>query len=143
MSNRRSLFRLAAAAALGLLAAAPVAPAAQAARRTDDGLAYNFVRFEPIIVTLFDSNRVTGLMSVTLALQVPTPEDKDAIEAQRPRFIDAFNAELSRLGRLHVRPDRPLDVDLLARALETTANRLYGKNRVRALVLDASTRRHG
>lgn len=134
--KRFLLLPLAAALAAGL-GAAP-APAVAAGK---ESTLITYVRFEPIIVTLFDSNRVTGLMSVTVALQVPTPEDKDAIEARRVKFIDAFNTELSRLGRLYVRTDRPLDMKKLASTLEETANRLYGKAPVRALILDASVRR--
>ena len=102
---------------------------------------FNIVRFEPIIVTLFDSNRAVGLISVTLALQVPTPSDKEEIEAQRVKYVDAFNSALLQIGRLHIRPNRPIDVPLIASALESTANQHHRKGKVRALVLDASTRR--
>lgn len=102
---------------------------------------FNIVRFEPIIVTLFDSNRAIGLMSVTLALQVPTPADKEEIEALRVKYVDAFNAALLQMGRLHVSPNRPINVPLIASTLENTANQLHRKGKVRALVLDASTRR--
>lgn len=124
------------------LAACLGAPtAARAASDESEQPVFNIVRFEPIIVTLFDSNRAIGLMSVTLALQVPTPADKDEIEAQRIKYVDAFNAALMQMGRLHVSPNRPIDVPLLATTLESTAKQLRGKGKVRALVLDASTRR--
>lgn len=139
-----SVSRLTLAAALGLAFALAAPSAALAASNEDKSLpVFNFVRFEPIIVTLFDSNRAVGLMSVTVALQVPTPADREEIEAQRAKYIDAFNATLVQMGRLHVSPNRPIDVARLAGTLETTANRVRGKGKVRALVLDASTRRLG
>lgn len=142
MMNGRRFLQL---AALALAASLGVpGPAAQAAPGgKDQQPAFNIVRFEPIIVTLFDSNRAVGLMAVTLALQVPTQADKDEIEAQRLKYIDAFNAALVQMGRLHVSPNRPIDVPLLASTLESTANQVRGKGKVRALVLDASTRRLG
>lgn len=102
---------------------------------------FNIVRFEPIIVTLFDNNRAIGLMSVTLALQVPNPSDKEEIEAKRIKYVDAFNAALLQMGRLHISPNRPVNVPLIASTLENTANQMHRKGKVRALVLDASTRR--
>lgn len=137
---RRFLAAMLAATALASGPAAP-SPAQAAPGSGSDAPAFNIVRFEPIIVTLFDSNRAIGLMSVTPALQVPTQADKEQIEAQRVRYLDAFNTTLMQMGRLHVNPRRPLDVPLLARTLETTANRLHGgKAKLRVLVLDASTR---
>lgn len=127
-------------AALTLAACLGAPTTAHAASDDKDKPVFNIVRFEPIIVTLFDSNRAVGLMSVTPALQVPTAADKEQIEAQRIKYLDAFNATLMQMGRLHVNPKRPIDVPLLARTLETTANQLYGKAKVRVLVLDASTR---
>jgi len=47
------------------------------------------------------------------------------------------------MGRLHVSPNRPINVPLLASTLENTVNQMRGKGKVRALVLDASTRRLG
>ena len=130
------------AVALALAGSLGASAAAQAAGDSKEQQpAFNLVRFEPIIVTLFDSNRAIGLMSVTLALQVPTPADKEEIEAQRIRYVDAFNAALIQMGRLHVSPNRPIDVTMLASTLENTANQMRGKGKVRALILDASTRR--
>ncbi len=144
MRARRILPMIAVALTTGALTASLGAPsAAQAASSDTDKPVFNIVRFEPIIVTLFDSNRAIGLISVTLALQVPTPADKEEIEAQRIKYIDAFNAALVQMGRLHVSPNRPIDVPLLATTLENTANKVRGKGKVRALVLDASTRRLG
>lgn len=136
------LAALALAASLGATAGAPMSAQAAPGGK-DEQPVFNLVRFEPIIVTLFDSNRAIGLMTVTLALQVPTQADKDEIEAQRIKYIDAFNAALVQLGRLHVSPNRPIDVPLLTSALEDAANRIHARGRVRALVLDASTRRLG
>ncbi|MCH8684094.1 hypothetical protein [Pedomonas mirosovicensis] len=138
---RPRLLQLMATLALTACLGAPVA--AQAAEAGAEGQPlFNFVRFEPIIVTIFDSNRATGLMSVTVALQVSTPEDREDIETRRMKYIDAFNAALMQMGRLHVMPNRPLDVKLLASTLESTANRIHGKGKgkVHALILDASTR---
>lgn len=139
MAGLRFFLPVALALAAGL--GAPVA--AQAASGDKEQPAFNIVRFEPIIVTMFDSNRAIGLLSVTLALQVPNPADKEEIEAQRIRYVDAFNAALMQMGRLHINPNRPIDVAALAGTLERTANQVRGKGRVRALVLDASTRRLG
>lgn len=136
------LAALALAVGLGTVAGAPAAAQAQSGGKEQPPV-FNLVRFEPIIVTLFDSNRAIGLMTVTLALQVPSQADKEAIEAQRLKYIDAFNAALVQLGRLHVSPNRPINVPLLASTLEDTANRMHPKGEVRALVLDASTRRLG
>lgn len=100
-----------------------------------------FVRFEPIIVTIFDGGRAKGLLAVTVALQVPNPDEKETIENQRIKYIDAFNGSLIQLGRLRVNMSRPLDIKLLTNSLQTAANRVYGKPGIRAFVVNASTRK--
>lgn len=127
-----------------LLAVLLLAAPAQASGGGDGGDkdgAPTFVRFEPIIVPLFDDTRVAGMMSVTVTLQVPKPEDKDAIEARRIRYIDAFNTALMQLGRLKLDPRRPLDVRLLANELQRAADRTHGKPGLKAFVVDASARK--
>ncbi|QCI79486.1 hypothetical protein E6W36_07845 [Hankyongella ginsenosidimutans] len=66
---------------LALLLAAHPALASGGGGGTDAVL---YVRFEPIIIPVFDSARVSGLVSVTINLKVDRPEDKQAIEADRP-----------------------------------------------------------
>lgn len=135
--------RLLALLALSLL---PPMLAAAPARASEGGggseeAGPTFVRFEPIIVSLFDDTRVAGWMSVTVTLQVPGAADKEPVESQRIRFIDAFNATLVQLGRLKVDPRRPLNIHMIAGELQKAADRTYGKHGLKVFVVDASARK--
>lgn len=99
-----------------------------------------YVRFEPIIIPVFDTARVSGLVSVTVNLKVGTPEDKQAIESDRPRYVNAFRLALAEVADLYINPRQPLKVTLIHQAIQRAANQLYAKHPVKALIVDASVR---
>lgn len=124
---------------LFFLGLSPLSPAF--AEEEKAGMGPWFVRFEPLLIPLLDETRVAGMMSITVTLQVPSAVDKDQIEAKRPKFIDAFNARLIRLGQLELDARRPLNIKLLATELQTAADKAYGKRGTRALIVSATAQR--
>lgn len=123
--------------ALALLLAAHPTAAAGGGGGTDAVL---YVRFEAIIIPVFDSARVSGLVSVTVNLRVDRPEDKQAIEADRPRFINAYRLALAEVADLYISPRHPLQVTMIHQAIQRATDKLYPKHPAKALIVDASVR---
>lgn len=96
-----------------------------------------YVKFEPIIVPVFIDNRSAGLMSVQVQLEAASGADRAAIEARRPRLIDAYTHALIRHARLYVDPLAPIDVDALAAQLQATTDSVLDRREPRVLVLEA------
>lgn len=124
-----------------LLALALIIGAAPAlAAETEAGKDANrFLRFKPIIVTLIQDDRPSGLVSVTVTLKLADPSQKDAIDAIRPRYLDAFTQTIMTLGQSHIDPRRPLDIPLLSSELQKAADRAAGGRKARVLIVDANT----
>jgi flagellar basal body-associated protein FliL len=100
-----------------------------------------FVKFQPIIFSLVADNRVQGIAQVTVGVQAKTPEDKEKVEAKRPRLRNAFALTLQELGRLYIDPKRPIDARMLRRELQKAANTALPEPAVTVLILDATARK--
>lgn len=105
--------------------------------KTEEGL---YVRFEPMIVPVFADGRVAGLMSVTVNLQVKDEAAQKAIEAARPKFIDAIRTKLAGVAELWVDPRRPINVAQMRGALQQAIAPISAAWKPRLLVVDASVR---
>jgi hypothetical protein len=123
--------------AFALALVSPLAAAAETAKPADGNV---YVRFKPIIVTLVQDDRPTGLVSVTLTLKAANPAGRDAIEEQRPRYVDAFTRTMILMGQTYIDPRRPLDVPLIADALQKAADQAVRGGKARVLLVDANTR---
>ncbi|MCH5705531.1 hypothetical protein MMB04_24645, partial [Salmonella enterica] len=73
-------------------------------------------------------------------LKVDRPEDKQAIEADRPRFINAYRLALAEVADLHISPRQPLRVNLIHQAIQRATDKLQTKHPAKALIVDASVR---
>lgn len=120
----------------GFGVAQPAAASSEIAKPGDGNV---YVRFKPIIVSLIQDDRPTGLASVSITLRTPNPKGRDAAEALRPRYIDAFTTTMMVLGQSHIDPRRPMDIDLITRELQRAADRAGGTVKARVLVVDANT----
>lgn len=125
-------------ALLACLASGSPASAASKKEAPQDGPV--FVRFEPIIVPVLEDNRVAGLMSVTVNLEVTSPADKDSIEAERVRYIDAFTRVLIQFGQVWADPYRPVNVNRMNAQLQQAASRIAGDIATASYVVDATVR---
>lgn len=123
--------------ALALLLAAQPALASGGGGGSD---AVFYVRFEPIIIPVFDSARVSGLVSVTVNLKVDSAEIKQVIEADRPRFINAYRLALAEVADLYISPRQPLQVARIHQAIQRATDKLHAKHPAKALIVDASVR---
>lgn len=122
--------------ALAVLCVAPAQANAEKPK-AGDGL---YVRFEPMIIPVFSDGRVAGLMSVTVNLQVKDEAAQKAIEAVRPKFIDAMRTRLAGIAELWVDPRRPINVTQMRGALQQAIAPISAAWQPRLLVVDASVR---
>ncbi|MEO0500819.1 MAG: hypothetical protein AAF205_09730 [Pseudomonadota bacterium] len=95
------------------LAAVTLVPAAAERREPVP----NHVRFEPIVVPIYEDDRMAGLIGVRLVLDADSRTARRRLERLRPRLTDAWLTALVEHGRLHLYADQPLDMDALDTAL--------------------------
>jgi septum formation inhibitor-activating ATPase MinD len=100
-----------------------------------------FVNFNPIIVSIMDNNRVIGLLSVTVHTQVTTAEQKDYVEARRPKLQDAFTQKILELGEIYISPDRKIDIAFVNAQLQAVAHAALPNIPLKIYIYDASTRK--
>ncbi len=81
-----------------------------------------YVRFEPLIVPIFDGGASAGLIGVQITLNTGSSGERRRLEQLRPRLTDAWLHALAEHGRLHVEADRAIDVEALRSVLMTAAS---------------------
>jgi hypothetical protein len=96
-----------------------------------------YVPFEPIIVPVFIDSRSSGLLSVQIQLEATSNAERAAIEAQRPRLIDAYTNALIRHARIHVDPLATVDVDAIAAAVAGATTATLDGVAPRVLIVEA------
>jgi hypothetical protein len=99
-----------------------------------------YVSFPTIIVNTSDGLSYNGLFSIKIQLQVNSPDAHEQAEALRPLFQDALTRATYRLAQLYVDPRRPVPWARLMRELESAAQQVAGKTKIRVLILEATTR---
>jgi hypothetical protein len=100
-----------------------------------------FVKFNPIIVSIMDNHRVIGLLSVTVHTQVKTAEQKDFVESRRPKLQDAFTQKILELGEIYISPDRKIDIAFINAQLQAAAKSALPTMPLKIYIYDASTRK--
>jgi predicted metal-dependent enzyme (double-stranded beta helix superfamily) len=100
-----------------------------------------FVKFAPIIVSIMDNHRVTGLLSITVHAEAATSEKRELAEKLRPRLQDAFTRKVLELGEIYISPDRKIDVGFVAAHMQAAAKSALPDVPLKIYVFDASTRK--
>ncbi|MGB3722509.1 MAG: hypothetical protein WA979_06785 [Pacificimonas sp.] len=112
---------------LALVASLTATAAAYADTPSGDA-APEYVRFEPLIVPIFDTGAEPGLVGVQIVLRTYDPAERTRLENLRPRLNDAWLHALAEHGRLYLAADRPIDVIALQAALEDASEPHFGGN---------------
>lgn len=101
----------------------------------------HYVRFDPLFIPIYGDGRPEGVLAMRVAIQTTDDATRARLERLRPRLVDAFRAHLTEHARLHVDPDRPVDVRRLSAALQRAALRTPDEQKMQVLVLEAVAKR--
>lgn len=112
----------------------------QVPRAQAESEAPQFLPFPIIIVNTLDGPRVTGLFSVTLQLHTTSVEAFHRLEKLRPKIQDALTRTTIDLGQNYVDPHDPLPFKLIEQKLQAAAQQVAPKEKLRVLIISASTR---
>ena len=100
----------------------------------------SFVTIDTMIISILQGPKVSGLMSVTVRLQLEDEGDREDVEFLRPKLRDRYLSLLSRLGSASIDIDRPLNVPRLQNILQRATDKVVGEDKALVLITDASTR---
>lgn len=98
----------------------------------------SFVDMDPLIINIFDGNKVTATVQVSVKLQTVGKEDTEFVQKALPKISHAFLQDLhSFLPRLLKRGDSNIDVFVLKKRLKLIADRLYPEKPVSDVLIQA------
>ncbi len=100
-----------------------------------------FVALEVVSAPIINRNRIRGRAEVELVLEVLGEEKAKDVNAQMPRIHAAFITVTQRYVGSIKPLTQPLDLDLLLRSLQATANQILAPGIVVVLVQQATYRR--
>jgi hypothetical protein len=100
-----------------------------------------FVAMEVVSAPIINRNRIRGRAEVELVLEVLGEEKAKDVNAQMPRIHAAFITVTQRYVGSIKPLTQPLDLDLLLRSLQATANQILAPGIVVVLVQQATYRR--
>jgi|GEM_PF-3244781 len=100
----------------------------------------SFIIIDPMIISILQGARNTGLMSVTVRLKLEEEGERAHVESLRPKLRDRYVVLLSRLASSSLEIDRPLNVPRLQKLLQRETDKVLGETKTLVLIIDASTR---
>ena len=110
------------------------------AQAGDDERVPQFLKFPAIITNTFDGIHITGLVSISIEVHVENKSALRRLETSRPRLQDSFTRSVVNLAQLYIDPYRPLPWKEMMRALQHAADMTLPGEKMRVLVVDATTR---
>lgn len=125
---------------LMLLGAAHPVSAAKQADDTKEMTEANFVKLQPILMSVLQDRRIAGLVQIEVTLKLADAAEWEAIVEQRRRVTDKMVQAVGGMTRGAIRVDAPLNIALISNVLQRQADQVLGEGRVEVLVTDASTR---
>ncbi len=99
-----------------------------------------YLKFEPLIVPVYAEQGATGLLAVRVVLEARDDSARQRLDRLRPRLIDGWTVALVDHARLHVDPNRPLDMPAIAASLEQAATRIGHDDVRRVYLIEAGAR---
>lgn len=100
----------------------------------------HFVNFQPIIMSVVQDRRITGLVQIEITLKLADPNERNEIIKERHRVQDKLVQAIAGMTRGAIRVDAPLNVDMVAAVLQRHVDAALGGKKTEVLVIDASTR---
>lgn len=99
------------------------------------------VDFGSMEVPVLDDYRMQGVLTAKFLVSVGDSRDKDKLEIERPKAVDAYVRYLTNFARLWVDPTRPVDVPRLSNTLKDATSEILGSTDSKIYVLEATVRR--
>ncbi|MEM8799376.1 MAG: hypothetical protein AAGF15_04775 [Pseudomonadota bacterium] len=121
-----------------LMAIAPQAFAA--GDKTAEAETVRFLKFETMVLSVFEERQVKGLMQVRLALKILHEENAAEIEAARLRLRDIYIRTLSSYGGTLIRIGHTANMAILQRRLQRLTDRMLGPGETELFIIEFATR---
>lgn len=133
------LTKLVVAGLLAISISVNMGPVTAAAAQKGDG-AVEYIALPTMSVSLLERNRIRGVLSLTVSLEVGGETRTRDVKKQLPRLRDAYLRTLSNLAQTHLDPQERINMNLLRKVLQRTTDRLFGPDAVSVLVQHALIR---
>lgn len=96
-----------------------------------------FVDAEPLNITVIEGNRPRTILQISLKLEVDSEDDSTFVRRQMVRFTDAALRDLHDfIPRLLREVDR-IEISLLKDRLQLIADKVYGKGKVKQILIQS------
>jgi flagellar protein FliL len=97
-----------------------------------------FVTLNPIVLPVFEGNKVTRRASIGLALELEKGKSEADVEKLRPKLIDAFITDLHDLYEERRHEPRIIEPSIVKPRLQETANRVLGPGIVHDVLIQSA-----
>ncbi len=117
----------------------PYTPAFASEEKKEDGeksSREDYIKVPPVIVTMYHKGRPKGNMTITLMLKITDNEKQATAVKYLPRLSSAYVMESSRLSHDYFDVKRPVNIKMLADALQVVTNAVLKHKDARVLILD-------
>ena len=109
---------------LALLLAAWLLPGSGAAAQGHGGGAEGpqFIKMEPLVVTVFDRGASRGRITIELQLEIVEEGQGSAVQGRMPRLYDGFLSVVSEYAGTRIAVEQPPNLDFLMARFQSVAD---------------------
>lgn len=100
-----------------------------------------YIKLNDINVTIFGDQRVRGMLTVAMSLEVTEPDKHAKVTADQPLLRDAYFRRLTRYAGSRSDLRRPINVTQLGAMLQQTTDKVLGGHFAKVLISAAAIRR--
>lgn len=94
-----------------------------------EGGAVEYVKLDPLILPIIDNNGVTQVISLVVAIEVSSAEDKDTVTKLVPRITDAFIQDMyGELGKQAAMKGGVIQVSVIKERLNQITAKVLGSD---------------
>jgi hypothetical protein len=125
-----------------LFGEANAATAAEAPKKGEGAVeGPTYVRLPPIVLPVFEGNRITRRAGVVLALELEPGKTETDLEPKRRQLYDAFISDLYALYEQESSADRVIDATRIKQRLQDTCDRILGPGFVHEILIQQAFER--
>jgi len=100
-----------------------------------------YIQLDDLNVTIFADQRVRGIMTVALSLEVTETDKHGEVTARQPLLRDAYFRAMTRYAGTRSDLDKPLNILQISAVLQRQTDKVLGGNFAKVLVSAAAIRR--
>jgi flagellar basal body-associated protein FliL len=123
---------------IGLMACSFSAPAFSQDEEEEKTEKLVAVEMQPLVVSLTKNFRTQGVLMLAYQLFVANSSTAEEVAVRKPQIAAALHQTLTRLSKIRIPADKPVNIPLLDLFMQRSVDELLGKNVAEVVIFSAS-----